>query len=94
VLCRQLTYNNDETHTTSLLLVGITHLDALRPAEHKLMHNHTSNGLPEQMSVAECHSSKTHESGAMACVSQKMMATCHAASINVGQQATQASVGL
>ena len=44
-----------------------------------------------QMSVAECHSSKTDEAGAMACVSQKKMATCHAASVNVGEHATQVS---
>jgi hypothetical protein len=47
-----------------------------------------------QMSVAECHSSKTHESGVMACVSQKMMATCHAASVNVGKHTTQIDANL
>jgi len=47
-----------------------------------------------QMSVAECHSSKTDEAGAMACVSQKKMATCHAASVNVGEHATQADADL
>jgi len=44
-----------------------------------------------QMSVAECHSSKVDESDSMACVSKKMMATCHAAEVNVGKHATQAA---
>jgi hypothetical protein len=47
-----------------------------------------------QMTVAECHSSKLDDSGAMACASQKQMATCHSAPVNLGKHASQVDANL